>query len=319
MFRDAMTVLQDLIDTQSRALMAADTGLMRTTVQFPYRRITATTDMIIESEDDLRVGVNAFHQSISGMGVNHLIRLVTQADYLSAEYIEGRYMTHVLRNASAMLPPYENHVILRHVDHAWRVIEIRSELSGHGWPLSLLKVDRSIHDKDGDCEQDDIRRTSATPMALYQGFLNALTDATLMRDFAAYVALCDLPYTAHSNNVDTQMNSPDDVRPFFDMTVAMIDGDPADTFERVADNAQFLGSDLICGYHDTSFFRDGVPVMDTIKCRMILKRRGIQWKLKHVTNAVANPTFTYIAPEPTEALLTHREIQERTKSWPTLH
>lgn len=319
MFRDAMTILQDVVDAQSEALLKGDTDIMMQTLSFPYRRITANSDMIIENEADLRAGVDAYHNSICGMGVNHVIRLATTAEFLSAQYIEGFYVTHLLRNASAMLPAYESRIILRFVDEAWRVVEIQNGLSGHGWPIKLLNVNAATLPRDGICRQDDIRRTSTTPIMLYQRFLDALTQATIQQDFNAYLSLCDLPYTSHNDTFDTQLSSPNEVRPFFDMTVRMIDGTQADTFTRKAENAQFLGPDTICGYHNSLFSKAGTPVMGPIKSRMILKRRGIQWKLKHVTNAVANPTFTYIAPEPTEALLTHREIQERTKSWPTLH
>lgn len=319
MFTDAMTVLQELLDTQSRALMDADTALMCTTVLFPYRRVTASAEMIIENRADLDVGVTAYQQSLSGMGVNHLIRLVVSAEYLSADYIEGRYVTHALRNASAMIPAYENRVVLRYADDAWRVIEIQSELDGRNWPVSLLRVTENRIPQPMIATDEDARRTAASPLALYQGFLDALSDATMNDDFAAYIALCDLPYTSHSDNIDTRLDKAADVRPFFDLTVAMITGDGADTLDRVGDTAEFLGADLICGYHHTRFTKDGVPTLAPIKSRMILKRRGIQWKLKHVTNAIANPSYPYTAPEPTAALLTHRQIQERTKSWPTLH
>lgn len=319
MFADAKTVVQELLDTQSRALMTADAELMCDTVLFPYRRATASVDTIIENLDDLRIGVNAFHQSICGMGVNHLIRLVISAEYLSADYIEGRYITHLLRNASAMLPAYENSIVLRFAKGAWRVIEIRSELGGNRWPISLLRVKGARLPPTFVATDDDIRRTASEPMPLYQGFLDRLSAATMTNDFDDYLGLCDLPYTSHSDSVDTVINTADHVRAFFDTTVAMISGDTADTLKRVADNAQFLGPDLICGYHDTLFSKDGAPTLAPIKSRMILKRRGVEWKLKHVTNAVANPSFPYTAPEPTNALLTHREIQERTKTWPTLH
>ena len=319
MFTDAMTVLQDLLDRQSRALLAADMDVMRDTVLFPYRRITSNVDVIIENEADMRRAVQAFHDSLSSLGVNHLIRLVTEAEYLSADYIEGRYVTHALRNAANMVPSYSNRIVLRYAGEAWRMIEAESDLVATTWPLSLLRVADPKTVPPFRTLDEDVRRSTTTPIALYQTFLDALTAASVKNDFKAYVDLCDLPYTSHSDKTDLQIRTADDIKPFFDMTVDMIKGEQADTFRRVAKDAQFLGPDLICGYHDSLFSKAGAPVMAPIKSRMILKRRGVIWKLKHVTNALANDTYPYTAPEPTEALLTHQEIQERTKSWPTLH
>ena len=126
-----------------------------------------------------------------------------------------------------------------------------------------------------------------------------------------------MPYTSHGNALDTLTSSPEDVRPFFDLTVNMTNGDTADTFERTAQSAQFLGPNIICGYHDSLFLKAGQKAIPPIKSRMILKHTGMGWKLKHVTNAIANPKYPFGTPEPTTALPTHREIQERTKSWPT--
>ncbi len=318
MLKDAMTILQDMLDIQSRALLAGDVATVRGTVLLPCRQIMTGGELIVETEADFERNVTAFSGSLHSLGVNQFIRLVTEAEFLSDDYIQGYYVTHALRNAAAMVPSYDNRVVLQNRQGAWRVIEEESTLAALTWPIDLLRVsDRGLLPTQA--PRNDVRRTSASPLSLYQGFVDSLTAATLTDDFDAYCALCDMPYTSHSDHVDTQIRTPEDIRPFFDMTVQIVSGQDADTMARVATSAQFLGADLICGYHDTIFTKDGSDSLPPVKSRMILRRDGVQWKLKHVTNALANPSYPYTAPEPTEALLTHREIQERTKSWPTLH
>jgi len=314
----AMVLLQEVLDIQSQALLQGDIALMRSTIALPYRRMTRDVDVIVETEADLEMEVRAFAGSLRSLSTNALIRLVTDAEFLNDTLIEGYYVTHVLHNATAMVPSYDNRIVLERIDGAWKLVEVTSNLVSQRWPLDLLRVapEGSIRVARN---SDDARRDGAQPLSLYQDFVNSLTNATMSRNFAAYIALCDLPYTSHGNNLDTMLKSPEDVRPFFDLTVDMVTGDAADTLVRSADSARFLGSDVICGYHHSRFFKAGAEAMPAIKSRMILKRTGLAWKLKHVTNAIANPTYPFIAPEPTEALPTHREIQERTKSWPTLH
>lgn len=318
MLEDAMTLLQDVLDTQSRALLAGDVARLRDTVILPCRQIMTGVEVIVETEADFQRGSTAFTGSLHALGVNQFIRLVTEAEFLNDDYIQGHYVTHALRNGATMVPSYDNRLVLQRHGDTWRMIEEESSLYALKWPFDLLRVSET-GGLPSPPQANDVRRTSATPIALYQAFLDKLTAATLQNDFDGYCALCDLPYASHSDHIDTTIHTPEDVRPFFEMTVDLISGDTADSFARHAESAQFLGADLICGYHDTTFQKGGAPTLAPIKSRMILRRDGVQWKLKHVTNAISNDTFPYTAPEPTEALLTHREIQERTKSWPTLH
>ena len=82
---------------------------------------------------------------------------------------------------------------------------------------------------------------------------------------------------------------------------------------RIADHAEFLSRDLICGYHTTRFLRDSSDKLDPIKSRMILRRVGTRWFLNSVTNAMSQAQAPYGEPIATPDLVTHREIQERTK------
>ena len=308
--------MQEVLDVQSRALLDGDASAMATTLSMPYRRVTLDIDLIVEKDADLHVEVDAFSNSLRNLGVNQLIRLATDAEFINDHMIEGYYVSHALRNATQMVPSYLNRIVLQNFDGAWRAVEVASEFESRGWPINLMHfaTEGSVRKPK---ELIDQRRNVKNPLPVYQQFLDRLTDATRAQDFDAYIALCDLPYTCHGNALDTLMSTPEDVRPFFDLPVDMINGDKADTFERTAQSAQFLGPNIICGYHDSLFLKAGQKAIPPIKSRMILKHTGMGWKLKHVTNSIANETYPYGAPKPTDALPTHREIQERTKSWPT--
>lgn len=315
---EALLMLQEVLDQQSRALLDDDEDAMRATVNLPYRRLTMDADVIVERDEDLQKDVNTYSYSLRSLGVNHLIRLATDAEFLNQTLIEGHYVTHALCNATPMVPSYLNRVMMQNFDGVWKVIEIASEVASQGWPINLLHVAGAGSGSVRNSKVEyDPRRDVQHPLPVYQRFLDRLTDATVTQNFDAYIALCDLPFSSHGNALDTLMSSPEDVRPFFDLTVDMINGDTADTFVRNAETAQFVGPDIICGYHHSLFLKGGQRAIPPIKSRMILKHTGMGWKLKHVTNSIANATYPYTAPEPTRALPTHREIQERTKSWPT--
>lgn len=313
---EAMLMLQEVLDIQSRALMENDADAMRATVNLPYRRLTMDADVIIERDEDMQKGMNVFGYSLRSLGVNHLIRLATDGQFLNKNLIEGHFVTHALSNATQMVPSYLNRVVLQNFDGVWKMIELASEIASQGWPVNLLHVAGAGSVRNSRDDYDP-RRDVSHPLPVYQDFLDRFTDASLTQDFDAYVALLDLPFTFHGNEVDTLLSSPEDVRPFYELNVEMINGETADSIERKADTAQFLGPDMICGYHIGQLYKNGLQALPAVKSRMILKHTGMGWKLKHVTNAIANPTYPHIAPVPANALPTHREIQERTKSWPT--
>ena len=188
---EAMLLLQELLDTQSRALLEGDTVAMRATVNMPYRRQTADADVIVESTADMERGVLAFSESLRALGVNHLIRLATDAEFLNDSLIEGHYVTHTLHNATQMVPSFLNRVVMQSFDGDWRMIELASELESRGWPINLLHVAGSGSVRNSK-DAYDPRRDVSHPLPVYQRFLDRLTDATVAQDFA----ICPIPAMA---------------------------------------------------------------------------------------------------------------------------
>ena len=314
----AIAILQSVLDRQSDYIMARDWDGLLETISLPYKRVYINSETIIETRKDMEIGHASYWDSLEALGVNQFIRLATDAEYLGKDYIEGFHISHALRGTIPMLPSYNNRVVIKRFGDVWRIIEMESSVYVPHWPPSLsVKPTAAIAPNPG--SKNDVRRSLSEPLALYQRFLDAYERTARNKDFEAHCDLCSFPYTSHNLVDDYVVKSPDDLVDIFDSLCGSYDGRVGDDLVRTADRAEFLQADLMCGYHTACLYRDGKQIGPPSQSRMLLKRHNIKWRLISVTNALTDHSFSLETPWRDHQLPTLREIQERTKSWPTSH
>lgn len=310
---DPIQIYQDWLDIVSGALLAEDIETISAHVALPYLHRSIDTRIVVETRHDLDSGFRTFARALRALGVNQFIRLVTSAEFLSTEYLQGHHVTHILRNATPVVPSYVNRMVLRRGPNAWKMTEVYNGFSHGSWPVKSITVPAADPTRPHGAE-NDARRDAAQPLALYQRFLNKLTQANVAGDFDGYVALCQFPYSWHARAEDTVVNNPDEVRPFFNMMSGLLQNNGIEEFVRIADHAEFLNGNTICGYHTARFLKDGRDAIEPVKSRMILHRVGVRWFLNSVTNAIVAIRLDGGRPETAPDLVTQIEIEERTKT-----
>lgn len=180
--------------------------------------------------------------------------------------------------------------------------------------MRTIRVDDHSPNVASQAGNQDARREAAHPLALYQRFLNALTRANVTNDLDAYCGLCCFPYSSHTQTDDETIHNPEEVKPFFDMLNSMLHENKIEEFARIADQAEFISGDTICGYHTSRFISGGEETLPPIKSRIILRRKGTRWFMHSVTNAITNEQYPYFEPVASNDLVPDRVIQERTKT-----
>ncbi|MCR9125494.1 MAG: hypothetical protein NXH82_05160 [Rhodobacteraceae bacterium] len=311
----AIEVYQESIDRASTALMAMDIPLLCQLIRLPHLRRTNTSEVVIETREDLAAGLTRRAQELRDLGVDAYIRLATRAEYIADDLIEGYHVTHCLRGSTPVVPSYTVRLVVQREGGIWQAVELETQANSTAWPPDQIRPAPSgwAHRSRQLMLSDDARRGAADPRAIYQGFVDALSAATVAGDFDRYVALHCLPHSCHGENFDRTFDAPDQLRGFFDMLRAEYNERGADRLDRRADRAVFLSATQICGYHATTMSRAGQCLLGPIQSRMILERQGTEWRMSSVTNSVANTDFPQFPPLPTEALVTLRKIQERTR------
>lgn len=309
---DAKAVYQAWLDETAEAVMTGDVDACLKFVSLPYLFSNHETRVVIETREDLAHGVERLASSMRAFGVNQFIRLATDAEFLSTDYLQGHHVTHMLRNTTYMVPSFINRVVLRRGNTAWKVTEYVTGVPDGYWPADneFGKVKPGLPEP---LDTDDARREAQDPLAVYQRFLNQMTRANVSRNFDAFLKLIQLPFTGHGMNFDEVVDTEEKARANFDALSERLRNNQVEEFLRCASHAEFLSGDTLCGYHNAMFLRDGKEAIPPINSRMVLHRTGTKWRLKSVTNSVANEKLIPSEPIIPGDLVTQREIQERTK------
>lgn len=312
---DPKFIYQEVLDVLSDAIMTgnAPTALART--KLPHLRRTQSSETIVETEKDLINGLLTFGDALKGLGTTNLVRLVVEAEFLSENYISGYHMTHILQDAKPVMASYANRMVIVRNKGVWKMLEVDSMLNNLRWPIYIPRVRQDEANKiPPPLPENDARKQSSSPLDTYQHFIDDLSLASNQDDFHQYCSHLMFPYSSHTDTSDTVIPSAEQVRPFFEMLRDTIKEKHCNRIIRRAHDADFVSSDLICGYHTTEFCADDVPHFGPIKSRMLLQRKGTNWYLKSVTNSLQNSSFPYHVPQPSNALVTLRTIQERTRT-----
>lgn len=311
----ALAHYQETLDVLSNAIMTEDEATLLARIKLPHLRRTLNTEVVVETPEDLIEGLMIFGQAIKGLGATNLVRLATEAAFLSDSYITGYHVTHTLRDAVPVVDSYASRMVLIEEGGVWKMLEVDSMLDNPHWPIYIPRVHHDARMAGAfRSPENDARKLSVAPLTLYQTFLDELSHANNTDDFELYCRYLLFPYSSHTETSDIIIGTVEDVRPFFDGVSQTLAENGCDRLVRRAESAEFISSDLICGYHATEFHAGETCVIGPIKSRMLLQRKNTSWYLKSVTNALANSKFPYHVPRPGNALVTLRTIQERTRT-----
>ncbi len=311
---EAKRIYQGVLDQMADALERGDINVLVGMMNFPFTLNTTKATFIIENPDELHRGARYVAQALSSMGTDYLILLASQASFLSENYIQGQHMTHTLCGASGLVPAYLNRMTLSRMGGRWLITCVDSMIDNATWPITVPKVTVGAQPQwDEVAPELDGRRSSTTPLNIYQDFLDACSAANMAQDEAAWHRLCHYPHTVHMNEVDAVIETPDDIRAFLDMIHGHINQYGIDRIDRAAEHAEFLSGTQICGYHTTTLSAKGELKIGPVSSRYIITRTGTQWRMTSVTNSVSNESFPYTMPEISDVLVSMREIQQRTR------
>ena len=309
-------IAEDFLEKFINALTSSGTeGVLRFT-EIPYRRMSLTHDTLIENEAQANADISAFSQSLDALGVNMAHRQVLDARPLGARYVEFIHETHLFKDGAPIIRPYETRIVLLRKANDWRAIEIEWNLKTTGWAADL-SINTTEHRKSVAFGREDIRGYGLDPMASYQAHLDAIALSEENDDFERYCSYLRFPHTAHSQEMDNVIETPEQVRPFFDMIKKTRNGEVGDQLERTCDWAEFLGSDLLVGYHTGRAYKNGVEVIEPVTSRMILQLEDDRWQLLSVANSIRNKEYPFDMYAPGDELLTDMDIQKRTREWPS--
>jgi hypothetical protein len=311
--KEPAEIYQNWLDVVTTAIMENDDETLLAWFGRPVVMRTADAEMLIETDEDLCKDFETLRWGLKTQGVTNYIRLVEKARYLSEDYIEGWHVSHMLRGAIAVVPPYRNRVVLHRDGEIWRCTEADHQLSNGHFPIDLPRVDLNAFEDTWSGPLADIRATHARAEPLYQAFCAELDKSNNTQDTQYWCSLYAFPLSVHLTNIDRRVTDPSDLEAFFDHFQEILTANPGSEFRRTVKYAEFLGADRVVGYHDATIFLGDKILFGPVRSRMILKIHGDAWKCSSVTNSISNREFPGSTLENSDELRTLREINERMR------
>jgi hypothetical protein len=122
------------------------------------------------------------------------------------------------------------------------------------------------------------------PLAIYQRALDAVSTAVLSGDFAAYLAMLDLPYLVRMTDADIVLHRPEELEPTFRALSQGLQVRGVTHYERVAREAQFQRADRIIGRHFTHMIAGSDRIAAPhASAAALVRREGDQWRFSEAS------------------------------------
>jgi hypothetical protein len=118
-----------------------------------------------------------------------------------------------------------------------------------------------------------------SPLSIYQRALDAVSAAVMADDFAAYLAMLDLPYLIRTQQADFVLNSAAELEPTFRALGRGLVRRGVTHYERVAREASFQRADRIVGRHHTHMIRHAERIAAPhLSTAALVRREGGVWR-----------------------------------------
>ena len=312
---DSAEIVQSFLDRQSDLILAGDEDGYAETVSLPHRRLTLTHDALIETPRQAQANLRQSAGGLRNLGIDLFMRHLETSRRLGRDYVEGIYVSHLWRGSSLALPSYEGRVVLSRRTGRWQMVENERAIRTIGGAVNFFALQQHAA-PDISFIKGDVRESGADPVRIYSEYLDTLGTAEREDDFGAYMQMMRLPLTAHWHKRDVMITKPEDCRPFFDMVRRTYDGEVSDDLVRRVSHAEFVGADMMVGYHTAHAVRDGADAIEAVASRYILKFIKGRWQVMNIANALSGDDTPSAIHAPRAPLPTDLDIQERTKEWP---
>lgn len=149
----AALIYQRNLDAVSRALWTEDLALALEHLALPNQTVTADTEYVMTSPDDVHIILTEFLAGLRAMGADSYLRVCRRARFTTAkaDVIVGEHDTFLMRGGQPLRPPYLNIMTLvRSADGRWRGCRI--EASEHNSAVPIISPDMAV------AQQRDLQR-----------------------------------------------------------------------------------------------------------------------------------------------------------------
>ncbi|MBY4892820.1 hypothetical protein KUL25_08590 [Rhodobacteraceae bacterium N5(2021)] len=308
----AQEIYQTHLDITSALVLSGDTHTFardHIASVFIYRTGEGTT--VVETVEDQNKDMQKVSQWLINRGATEYHRIARQARFLSPNMIEGFHTTYAMHGAVNLTKPYHSRQLLRLEDGQWRTQMAEHELAACLFINKTPTPMPGLFSGPWQLDRAAPTHSEADAIRIYADAIAQMDDDMNSDDFDSWTTRFALLAQMHHYDGDFNIQHPEDLRPFFTRIRNRMHELGATHIKRTATFAAFSEPGRILGYHDAVLLRDGAPCFTPVKSRQIYEHRDGQWLCVSITNSMkaAFPSDTVLQPTP--ALPTIRQIEER--------
>jgi hypothetical protein len=257
---EAAAIYQAVLDAVSAAVMAADPAAAFVWFQDPWTMRTLAGEFVIAGRPMFEEGLLAHAGNLRSQGVTDYVRLCRRARYLTPDSIAGAHVTHTLRHATEVVPPYDTRMILVRGPDRWQVSEADHDVLNDRWPVHWLSL-------------PDRRQTGTNNLAEEaQGYLDEMSRVTLAGDWDGYRARVDLPFHLTSGSGNSVVASEAELWPLFQGFHDWLRSEQVTEYLRVVRAAWMLDGGLLSAAYDTHVIAAGQRRRLNSPSQIVLRR-----------------------------------------------
>lgn len=139
---DAKTMVQEWLDRLTEVYSREDFEAYADMLVFPHVVVTRAAVLIVEDEARLKEGFDAWVSMLKTQNVSDVIHTVQDANEIDAELISASYVTHLLRGATPICPPYSSTVTFRcDAGRTLRLVSMTNGMKNLSWPITVPRVE----------------------------------------------------------------------------------------------------------------------------------------------------------------------------------
>ena len=139
---DVKIMIQEWLDRLTAAYSREDFEAYADMLVFPYVVVTRAAVLIIEDEVRLKEGFDAWVSMLKTQNVSDVIHTVQDANAIDDDLMSASYVTHLLRGATPICPPYSSTATFRcGADRTLRLVSMTNGMKNLSWPITVPRVE----------------------------------------------------------------------------------------------------------------------------------------------------------------------------------
>ncbi|MGC3939231.1 hypothetical protein ACOTTU_15615 [Roseobacter sp. EG26] len=139
-----LTLYQTFIDGLSEANNADDFETYCSFLMFPYTWHTERSDVVIRSQEEVRLFFDDLRESVVAQGGDHLVRYAEKAEFISGDLLCGYHATEFCSGMKSVYGPIKSRMVLKRQGTDWYLKSVTNSLSNTKFPYIVPKPAKAL-------------------------------------------------------------------------------------------------------------------------------------------------------------------------------